>query len=160
MHPDQHVMSVVLRPGDIAAHQGDVLNLVVDIGVADGPELAVPGRDAGLGDSFDVLLVLPPPLDQVGNGDQGETMLVGEDPQLIGLRHGALIFLADDFADRAGRLKARHPGQVDGRFGVAWATQDTAVLGAQRNHVARFGEVIDDARRIRQQSHCGGPIRC
>jgi len=47
----------------------DMLDVLVDAGVADGTELAVPGRDSGLGDSLDVLLVLAAPLDQVGDRD-------------------------------------------------------------------------------------------
>ena len=119
VHPHQDVVPVAVRPGDVAADQRDVLDLVVDAGVADRPELAVPGRDPGLGDALDVLLVLAPPLDQVGDGDQRQTVLVGEDPQLVGLRHRAFVLLADDLADRARGLQTGQPGQVDGGLGVA-----------------------------------------
>ena len=160
MHPDQHVVPVAVRAGDVAADQRDVLDVVVDAGVADGAELAVPGRDAGLGDALDVLLVLAPPLDQVGDGDQREVVLVGEDPQLVGLRHRALVLLADDLADRARGLQAGQPGQVDGGLGVAGAAQHPAVLGAQRDHVAGPGEVVGDAGRVGEQPHGGGAVRC
>ncbi len=56
VHPDQHVVAVTGRAGDVAADQRDVLDVLVDARVADRPELAVPGRDAGLGDALDVLL--------------------------------------------------------------------------------------------------------
>ena len=114
------------------------------LGVADGAELAVAGRDAGLGDPLDVLLVLAPPLDQVGDGDQRQVVLVGEDPQLVGLRHRAFVLLADDLADGTRRLQTGQPGQVDGGLGVAGAAQHATVLGAQRNHVAGLGEVVGD----------------
>ena len=158
VHPHQHVMPVAVRPGDVATDQRDVLDLVVDAGVADRAELAVPGRDAGLGDALDVLLVLAAPLDQVGDGDQREVVLVGEDPQLVGLRHRAFVLLADDFADRARRLQAGHPGQVDGGLGVAGPAQHPAVLGAQRNDVAGPGEVVGDAGRVGEQPHRGGAV--
>ena len=144
VHPHQHVVAVAVRPGDVAADQRDVLDVLVDAGVADRAELAVPGRDAGLGDALDVLLVLAPPLDQVGDRDQREVVLVGEDPQLVGLRHRAFVLLADDLADRARGLQAGQPGQVDGGLGVAGPAQHPAVLGAQRDDVAGPGEVVGD----------------
>jgi len=119
-----------------------MLDLVVDAGVTDRPELAVPGGNAGLGDPLDVLLVLAPPFDEVGDGDQGQTVLVGENPQLVGLSHGAFVFLAHDLADGAGRLQARHPGQIDGGLGVAGPAQHAPVFGAQRNDVTGLGEVV------------------
>ncbi len=158
VHPDQHVMPVVPRPGDIAADQCHMLDLVVDIGVADGTELTVAGRDARLGDPLHMFLVLAAVFDEIGDRDQGQTVLVGEDPQFVGLGHRALILLADDLADRPGRLQTSHPGQVDGGLGVAGSTQHPAVLGAQRHHVTGFGEVVLHARRVGQQPHGGGPV--
>ena len=160
VHPHQDVAAVVLRAGDIAANQCDVLHLVIDAHVADGPKLAVAGGNSRLGDPFDVLLVLAPVLDQIGDGDQRQAVFVGEDPQLVGLGHGALVLLADDLADGPGRLQARHPGQIHGGFGVAGTAQHPAVLGAQRNHVPRLGEIVGHAGRIGQQPHGGGPVGC
>ena len=153
-------MAVVLRASDVAADQSDVFDLVVDVAVADSAELAVPGGYPCLRYPLDVLFVLAPPLDEVGDGDQGQPMLVGEDPQLVGLGHRAFVLLADDLADRAGRLQAGHPGQIDRRLGMARAAQDAAGLGTQRHDMARLGEVIGDTRRVGQQSHRGRPVRC
>ena len=138
VHPHQDVVAVGVGPGDVAAHQRDVLDVLVDAGVADGAELAVPGRDPGFGDPLDVLLVLAPPFDQVGDGDQRQVVLVGEDPQLVGLGHRALVLLADDLADRAGGLQPGQPGQVDGGLGVARA-------GATRRRPWRATEPRDRA---------------
>ena len=85
-------------------------------------------------------------------------VLVGEDPQLVGLGHRAFVLLADDLADRARGLQPRHPGQVDGGLGVAGPAQHATVLGAQRNHVTGAGEIVGDAGGIGQQSHGGGPV--
>ena len=49
MHPDEHVLAVA----DVAADQRDVLDAVEQAAVADRPELAVRGRDPGLGDPLD-----------------------------------------------------------------------------------------------------------
>ena len=133
VHPHQHVVPVAVGtragPGDIALDQGDMLDIFVDAGVPDGAELAVSRGDAGFGHPFDVLFVFAAPLDEIGDGDQREIVLVGEDAQLVGLRHRALVLLADDLADRAGRLQAGHARQVDGGLGVARAPQHAAVLG-------------------------------
>src|SRR3984893_17149406 len=76
VHADQDVVAVA----DVAAYQGDVLDVVVDAGVSDGMELAVSGRDPRLRNELYVLLVLAPPLDQVGDRDQRQPVLIGEDP--------------------------------------------------------------------------------
>jgi len=153
VHPHQYVVPVAVRSGDVAADEGHVLDVLVDAGVADRAELAVPRRDARFGDALDVLFVLAPPLDQVGDGDQCQVVLVSENPQLVGLRHRAFVLLADDLADRACRPQTRKAGQVDGSLGVAGATQHPAVLGAQRHHVTGLGEIVGDAGRIGEQPH-------
>ena len=153
VHAHQHVVPVAVRSGDVATDQRDVLDVVVDAGVADRAELTVPGRDAGLGNALDVLFVLAAPLDEVGDRDQRQVVLVGENPQLVGLRHRAFVLLADDLADRARRLQTGQPGQVDGGLGVAGPAQHTAVLRAQRHDVAGPGEVVRDAGRIGEQPH-------
>ena len=162
VHAHEHVVPVgpgaAVRIDDVAANQGHVLDVVVHAGVADGPELAVPGGDASLGDALDVLLVLAAPLDEVGDRDEREVVFVGEDPQLVGLRHGAFVLLADDLADRARRLQARQPGQVDGCLGVAGPAQHATVLGAQRDDVTGLGEVVGDRGRIGQRTHRGGTV--
>ena len=123
MHPDQHVVALAVRAGDVATHQRHVFDVFVDAGVADGAKFPVPGRDTGFGDPRDVLLVLAPPLDDVGDGDQRKVVLVGEDPEFVGLGHRAFVLLADDLADRAGGLQPRHAGKVDRGLGVAGPAQ-------------------------------------
>ncbi len=135
MHADQDVATVTL--GDVAAHERDVLHLVVDALVPHGGEVAVPGGDPRLGDADDVLLVLATPRDEVCDRDQGQVVVVGEHPQLVDLGHVAFVLLADDLADHARRTQIRHPGEVDGRLGVTGTTQDAALLRAQRDDVAR-----------------------
>jgi hypothetical protein len=122
-----------------------LVHVVVDAGVADRPELTVAGRDAGFGDALDVLFVLASPFDEVGDGDQREIVVIGEDAQLVGLRHRAFVLLTDDLADRTRGLQAGEPGQVDGRLGVAGPAQHSAVLRAQRHHVPGLGEILSDA---------------
>ena len=120
----------------------------------------MPGRNPGLGDAFDMFFMLAAVLDEVGDGDQRKSVFIGEDAKFVGLGHRALVLLADDLADRAGRSQPGHPGQVHGGLSVTGSAQHTAVLGAQRHHVSGFGEVVDATGRVGQQSHGGGPVRC
>ena len=159
MHTHKNVVAVGLWASDIAPDQGDVLDVLVDACVADRAELAVPRRDACLGDALDVLFVLAAPLDEVGDRDQCEAVLVGEDPKLVGLRHRALVLLADDLADRTRRLQSCQPGEVDGGLGVAGPAQHAAVFGAQRDDMAGPGEVVGGAGRVGEQPHRGGAVR-
>ncbi|CKR78434.1 Uncharacterised protein [Mycobacterium tuberculosis] len=115
-------------------------------------------RNPRLGDPLNVLLVLAPPFDQVSNGDQRQTVLIGEHPQFIGVRHRALIFLADDLANRPRGLQPGHPGQVHGGLGVAGPAQNPTILGPQGDHVTGAGEIVGHTGRIGQQPHGGSPI--
>ncbi|CAB4907687.1 unannotated protein [freshwater metagenome] len=155
MHPDQHVAAVGVGAGDVAAHQRDVFDLVVDALVADGTERAVAGGDSRVGDADDVLLVLTAPRDQIGDRDQCEVVFVGEHPQLVGLRHRSLVLLADDLADDSGGAEVGHAGEVHGRLGVPGATQYAAFLGAQRDDMAGAGEVVRTGVGVREQAHRG-----
>ena len=116
VHAHQHVVTLTVGAADVATYQRHVFDLFIDAGVADRAKLPVPRRDTGFGDARDVLLVLAPPL---GDGDQREIVFVGEDPEFVGLGHGAFVLLADDLADRAGGLQPRHAGEIDGGLGVA-----------------------------------------
>src|SRR6202012_2914809 len=152
VHADQHVVAVVVGSGNLAADQRHVLNVLINAGVSDRPEFTVPRRDAGFGDPLDVLLVFAAVLDQVGDSDQRQVVLVGKAPQLVGLRHRAFVLLADDFADRTGRRQSGHSGQVDSGLGVAWPPQHATVLGAQRNYVPGPSEIVCHAVRIGKQA--------
>ena len=55
-------------------------------------------------------------------------------------RHGAVF--VHDFADDAAGVEAGDAGEVDARFGLAGADENAAVAGAQREHVARAGEIL------------------
>ncbi len=137
VHAHEHVLAVA----DVAEHEGDVLAVVVGAAVADGGELAVAQRHPGRGDALDQLLEPAPVGDQVGDGDQREVVLVGEDTQFVRPGHAGRVLLADDLAQHARRAQARQHGQVDGGLGVPGPAQHAAVAGAQRHHVARAGEV-------------------
>ena len=158
VHAHQDVVTLTVGSGHVAEDQGHVLDLVVDAGVADSAECAVARGDPGIGNPDHMLLVTTAPRDQVGDRDQRQVVFVGEDPQFGGLRHRALVLLADDLADHAGGREIGHPGQVHRGLGVTGAAQDATLLGAQRDHVAGAGEVVGGGGRIGEQPHRRGAV--
>ena len=137
VHPDQQVLAVA----DLAVDQGDVLDAIQQAVVADRAEGAVRGRDARLGDPLDLALGAPPVGDQVGDGDHREVVVGREDLQFLAAGHVAVVLLADQLAQHAGRGETGQSGQVDGGLGVTGAAQHAAFPGTQRHHVAGAGEV-------------------
>ena len=113
------------------------------LGVVDGDpvavrrEVAVAGRQPGLGDPLDEVLVAAAVADQVVDRDHREAVLVGELAQLGRALHGAVV--VDDLDQDAGRGEPGERGQVDRGLGVAAADQHAALAVAQREDVARAG---------------------
>ncbi len=133
VHPGEHRLGA----GDVAVHEGDVLGAVDGDPVAVRREVAVPGRQPGLGDPLDEALVAAPVADQVLDRDHRQAVLVGELAQLRAALHGAVV--VDDLDQDAGRGEPGEPGQVDGGLGVAAPDEHAALAVAQREHVARAG---------------------
>ena len=96
--PDEHVLGA----GHLAHDERQVLLAVQHRLVDVGPELPACGRDAGLGDQADELLVLAPVADQVGDGDERQVVLLGEALQVGQPGHLGLV-LGHDLAQHAGR---------------------------------------------------------
>ena len=57
-----------------------------------------------------------------------------------------------------GRVEAGHAGDVDGRLGVAGADQHAAVLGHQREDVARRDDVVHALGRVDGDGDGVGPV--
>ena len=149
MHAHEHVVVAV---AGCRRDQRDVLDVVVDARVADGPELAVPVGHARLGDaarsSFSCWrrYAIRSAIEISGRPcSSAKTRSSAAAPSR---RRRS----ADDLAERAGRAQAGQPGQVDGGLGVAGPPQHAAVAGAQREDVAGPGEVVGDGRRIGEQT--------
>ena len=70
----------------------------------------------------------------------------GEGDQVGQPRHGAVV--VHDLADDAGRIKPGKAREIDGRLGMAGADQHAAVLGDQREHMARGHDVAIVLGRI------------
>src|SRR5579885_1378242 len=96
---------------DRAHHQHQVLGRIDPVAIDEGAELAILRRQARLGDPLHHGLVAQPVLDDVGDGDDLESVRAREDDQVVAPRHGA-VFL-EDLADHARRLEPGQPRQVD-----------------------------------------------
>ncbi len=90
-------------------------------------------------DALDQFLARLPVGDQLRHRDVLELVLLGERLDLRPAHHGAVV--VDEFADDADRLEVRQPAQIDRGLGMAGAHQHAAVLGDQREDVARPHEV-------------------
>ena len=85
------------------------------------------------------MIVAEPIGDQIGDGGDLEPMTLGEGNEVGQTRHGAVI--VHDLADHACRIEAGEPGDVHGGLGVAGAHEHAAVLGHQRENMARGHDV-------------------
>ena len=148
MHPGQHR----LVAADVAVHQGEVLGAVDRGAVAVRREVAVPGRQPGLGDPLDQVLGAVAVPDQVVDRDHRQVVLVGERAQLRRALHRAVV--VDDLDQDADRGQPRQPGQVDGRLGVAAPAEHAALAVAQREHVPGPGDLPGLGGRVGE--HPGG----
>ena len=136
MHADEHVLLAV----DIAVHECDVLLAGQRLLEEHGRELAVCGRQANRDLALDELLVPAAVLDQVGDGDEPESVLRAEIDQVGDARHRAVVL--HHLADHAGGVETREPREIDCRLGLARALEDAAAR-------ARATETRARARRDR-----------
>jgi len=140
-----------LAKGLFAQAKGDVV--LAGQGVFKGVdrELAKSGRQLGRGGMADhpFVVMLEAPVDQVGDRDQEQVMLVTEFDQLGQTGHGAIVI--HDFTDGAGGFEAGQTGQVDGGFGMPGPLDDAAVAGDQGEDMARPDEVMAGRSWVAEQ---------
>ena len=84
--------------------------------------------------------------DQIADRADFQTVMLRECHQFRQARHGAVF--VHDLADHARFFQTRKTRDVDSRFGMARTDQNAALLGAQREHVARRRNVLCAFRRI------------
>ena len=126
-------------PGDLAAHEREVLGAVEQRLEHVGGEVAVLGRDARLGHAAHELLAVAAVADEVGDRDEHEPVLGRERLELGQALHRAVV--VDDLGEHAGREAAGEAGEVDRGLGVPGALQHAALAVAQREDVAGPREV-------------------
>ena len=111
----------------VAQHVGHVLVLVQQGHVSVGGPLAVLRGDAGRTEVLDQLLMASTVANQVGNGDELQLVLGGENLQVGQAGHGAVI--VDDLAQHPHRLPIGQRTQVDGSLGVSSPLEHAAHSG-------------------------------
>jgi hypothetical protein len=139
---------------DVAEYESDVLCGIDgrlegnDEGVTEG------GREAGLRHAIYEALVFKAVGDDLRDTHDVESVCFSDDLQVGQASHGAVF--VHDFADHAGFGEAGHAGEVNRGFGLPGADEDSTVLGAQGEHVARPGEVFGVGGRVneREDSRC------
>lgn len=104
--------------------------------------------------------VVPPPLSEHLHADHFEPPAVRKRAAVIAARHGALRVVVDELAQDAGGGLRGEQTEVDGALGVPLAGEDAAFAGAQRDHVARAGEVVRGGCRGGEGAGRGGAIEC
>ena len=153
MHADQHVVLA----GHLAHDQRQMLLTVEDRLVHVGPELAALGGNPGLGHQPDQLLVAAPVADQVGDGDDGQMVLLGEALQFGKTGHLRLV-LGDDLAQDAGRREARGPAEVDRGLGVPRPLQHAPRPVAQGEDMTGPVQIAGPGRLVDQCADGRRPV--
>ena len=125
---------------EVAHRQGYMVLTVRDIFIAVNRELAVLRRELRLGFLFDQGFRFQARTDQLFDRDDLDVVLLREFIELGRAHHRAVV--THDLAAEAAFLQAGEAHQVDGRFRVAGALQDTAFSGLERKHMARAAEVF------------------
>ena len=106
-------------------------------------EVAVIGRQFHDLFAYDQFFAQTAVRDQALNRADAQLVFFPELHQLGQARHRSVV--VQDFAKHAGRLQARHPRQIDRRFGVTRAAQDAAFFRPQGEDMARLDKIVRTA---------------
>ena len=124
--------------------------------VAERGEVAVAGRQHGLGQALDVGLRAAAVVHHLVDRDHLQAVLVGERAQVVAALHGPVV--VDHLDEHAGRRQPGHPGKVDRGLGVAAPDQHTALAVAQREDVPRAGDLPRLGRGVGQHPRGVGAV--
>ncbi len=153
MHPHQDVR----LPHRFTHDEGQV-GLVVDHAlVGEAAELAELRGEAGLGGAAHQPLGLAPVANEVGDGDQNQAVLGGEDLEIVAPGHVEPV-LGHHLAQHTGGRQAGQAGQVDSGLGVPGPLEDATVTGAQNVQVTGPGQVVRPGGRVNERPGGQGPI--
>src|SRR2546421_10586141 len=96
---------------NVAFHEGKMPLAGQLLAERDRSEIAVRGRQADARQTFDELLRAAAILDEIGDGDQLQPVLLAVRNEIRYTRHRPV--LVHDFADDAGRDESREPSEID-----------------------------------------------
>ena len=136
----------VVRAVHVSLHERDVMLAGEELAERNGGELAVRGRQPHGRGALDELLRAPPVLDQVGDGDELEVVLLAIPHQIRHASHRPV--LVHDLADDARRIQPRQPREVDGSLGLPGPLQHAARPRPQGKHVPRLHHRLRSLRGV------------
>ena len=147
VHADEHV--VLAR--DVALDQRDVVLVVDQRAVADRGEVAEVGRQPGVDDALDELVVAAPVGDQVGDRDHLQPVLVAVGGEVGDARHRAVLVLISQITP-AGISPARRARST---AASVWPVRSSTppALRLQRVHVAADDDVVGALGRVDRDLH-------
>ena len=148
MHPHEQIALV----RDVTVDEREVLFVVEHRLKDERLEVTVLGRQGRLGDAAHQLLVVAAVADEIGDGDERQTVALREGFQFGQPGHIGLVG-RHDLTEHPRRVLTREAAQVDGRFGVTGAFEDAARSVAQGKDVARSVEVRGTRRGVDQGAH-------
>src|SRR5450759_4394433 len=134
VHPHEHVLAA----GDVALDEGDVVAAVDHGFVAHGLEVAILGGHRHGGGPADELLVAAPVLDEVGDGDDLEAVLLGVRDEIGHAGHRAVV--VHDLADDGRGVQAGEAREVDAGLRLPRALEHAAGARHEGEHVSRLHE--------------------
>ena len=138
---DAHQRSIHRRK--IAQHISHMLLVVQQRHVSMRRELAIPSGDACRPEMLNQFLMAATVADQVGDRDEVEVVLDGEDLQVGHSSHRPVV--VHDLAQHADRLTVGQSAQVNGGRGVTGPLEDPAGSSPQRKDVPRSSELGSQA---------------
>jgi hypothetical protein len=156
VHSDQYATLGVARRGDVPQDEGEMLGSGDHGPERHGPEIPEDGRHGRGGDLLDEPFGGSTVTDQIRDGQDGETVLACELPQLPTAQHRAV--LGDELTDQRDGRSAGERHQIDGRFGVSRTSQDTAFTRSQGEHMTGATEVRGPGSGVGERMERPGAI--
>ena len=126
----------------------EVVDVAVDL------EITVFGRHFGDGFADDVFVVAAAVVLEIVDGDEFQTVFVGNLPEIRCAHHRAIV--SHDFAAQADLFESCQAHEVDRSFRVSVAGQDAAAFGDEGEVVARAAEVFGTGRFFSTFTGCQG----
>ena len=141
---------------DLSHDESHMLLTRNSIAVAVDSEVARIGRQSGPGHPFNEIFIPHAIGNEVSYGEDAETVLAGK--LLQPGQTGHLSVVVHDLAQHTRGCETGHSGQVDRRFGVSGAFQNSTGLCPQGEHVARPLEIGRPGFRIDYRLHSGRTV--
>ena len=146
MEARRHVPAVADGP----VHKGEMHHRIEGRAIAVALQFADRRPDRKRRDALDQLFARLAVGDEVGDGNALQLVPFGEGRDLRPDHHRAVV--VGEFADHRDRRQPGELAEIDRGFGMARAHQNAAVLGDQREHMARPDEIARAHVAVRERA--------